>query len=101
MDFIYRKTFNRLAPNLFEHDPTLSLLNTSWPKPQTRYEKNNDGNCMDDFWQKDAKFVSNISNLLFSQVPKLQAVVTLKIYITGLDRLWATHFLSFPPFFGF
>jgi len=28
---------------------------------------------MDDFWQQVAKFVSNVSNLLFSQVPTLQA----------------------------
>jgi len=55
-------------PNFFEPVPNLSLVNTSRPKPQTTYEKND---CMDEFWQKVAKFVFNVSNLLFSQVPTL------------------------------
>jgi len=67
-----KKDVQPLSSQTFlKHDPTLSLLNTSWPKPQTTYEKNND--FMDDFWQQVAKFVSNVSNLLFSQVPTLQA----------------------------
>jgi len=64
------------------------------------------------FWQQVAKFVSNVSNLLFSQVNYVtdrqrQAVVTLKIYNSRLDRLCATHFLTllhpylgFDPYFG-
>ena len=43
-----------------------------------------------------AKVDFNVSKLLFSQVPTLkierQAVVTLKIHSTGLDRLDVTHF---------
>jgi len=26
-------------PNFVEHDPTLSLLNISWPKPQTTWKQ--------------------------------------------------------------
>jgi len=57
-------------PNVFERDPNLSLVNTSRPKPQTTYERND--YCMDDFWQQVAKFAFNVSNLLFSRVPTLQ-----------------------------
>jgi len=57
------KVFNHLVPNFFEHDPKLSLVNTSWP---TACEKNSD--YVDDFWQQVAKFIFNVSNLLFSQV---------------------------------
>jgi len=52
------------------------------------------------FLRQVAKFVSNVSR-------HRQAVVTLKIYIAGLDRLCATHFLTllhpslgFDPYFG-
>jgi len=61
-----KKDFNRLVSKLFEHDPNLSLVNTSWPKPQTTYDENTD--YVDDFWQQVAKFVFNVSNLPFSQV---------------------------------
>jgi len=47
---VERITFRQRFPNLFEHDPNLSVVNTSRPKPQTAYEKNND--CMDEFWQQ-------------------------------------------------
>jgi len=42
---------------------------------------------MDDFWQEVAKFVFNVSILLFSQVPTLhckQAQTSLKNYNSGL-----------------
>ena len=65
-----KKDFNRLVSKLFEHDPNLSLVNTSWPKPQTTYDENTD--YVDDFWQQVAKFVFNVSNLPFSQVTTLQ-----------------------------
>jgi len=58
-----KKDFNRL---LFERDPNLSLVNTCRPKPETPYQKNTE--LVDDFWQQVAKFVFNVSNLLFSQV---------------------------------
>jgi len=64
-----KKDFNRLVPKCFEHNPNLTLVNTSWPKPQTTYETNTD--CVGDFWPQVAKFVF-VSNLLFSQVSTLQ-----------------------------
>jgi len=59
---------DRRFPNFFERVQNLSLMNTSRSKPQTTYEKYD---CMDEFWQQVAKFVFNVSNLLFSQVPTL------------------------------
>jgi len=68
---------------------------------------------MDDFRQQVAKFVSNVSNLLFSQVAYLRNRQTqassgnVEKYIAGLDRLCATTFLTllhpslgFDPYFG-
>jgi len=55
-------------PNFFERVQNLSLVNTSRSKPQTTYEKND---CLDEFWQQVAKFIFDVSNLLFSQVPTL------------------------------
>jgi len=59
---------DQLFPNFFEPVPNLSLVNTSQPKPQATYEKND---CMDEFWQQVVRFVFNVSNILFSQVPML------------------------------
>jgi len=49
--------------------------------------------CMDDFWQEVAKFVFNVSILLFSQVPTLhckQTQASLKNYNSGLGFLIAS-----------
>ena len=48
---------------------------------------------MDDFWQKVAEFVFNVSILLFSQVPTLhckQTQTSLKNYNLGLGFLIAS-----------
>jgi len=63
-------TSTACLPNFFERDPNLSLMNIWRPKPQPTYEKNI--GSVDDFWQQVAKFVLNVSNLLFSQVSMLQ-----------------------------
>jgi len=63
---------------------------------------------VDNFWQQVAKFIFIVSNVFFSSIyaTDRQAVVTLKIYNSGLDRLGATHFLTllrhlgFDPYFG-
>jgi len=47
------------------------MVNTWRRKPQTTYEK--DTESVHDFLQQVAKFVFNVSNLLFSQVSTLQA----------------------------
>ena len=60
-----------------EHEPNLSVVNISQPQPQTTYERNSD--CMDDFWQQVAKFVFDVSNLLFPEVLMLQ---------TDTDKQW-------------
>jgi len=64
----YGSMARSVIPNFFERVQNLSLVNTSWSKPQTTYEKND---CMDELWQQVAKFVFNVSNLLFSQAPTL------------------------------
>jgi len=61
-----------------------------------------------DFWHQVARFVSNGSSLLFKYyATDRPAVATLKIYISGFDRLCATHFLTllhpslgFDPYIG-
>jgi len=52
-------------------------VNTPQPKSQTTYDKNTD--YVDGFWQQVYKFVFNVSNLLFSQVSRLQ---------TDTDKQW-------------
>jgi len=34
-----KKDINRLVPKLFEHDKSLSLVNTTWPKLKKTYKK--------------------------------------------------------------
>jgi len=64
------KDCNRLVRKLF----------WAWPKSEfgehlVTHASNNvwkNTDCVDDFWQQIAKFVFNVSNLLFSQVSTLQ-----------------------------
>ena len=72
-----KKNCNRLVPKLF----------WAWPKSEfgeylvTQASNNiwKNADCVDDFWQQVAKFVFNVSNLLFSQVSTLQ---------TDTDKQW-------------
>ena len=62
---------------------------------------------MDDFWHQVARFVFKVYSFLKYYATDGLAVATLKIYNSGLDRLYATHFLTllhpslgFDPYFG-
>jgi len=66
---------------------------------------------VDDFWQQVAKFVFNVSNLLFSQVSTLQTDTdkqwwswkpTTPVWITSARPIFGPYppSLGFDPYFG-
>jgi len=75
-------------------------VNTCQPKPETPYQKNTE--FVGDFWQQVAKFVFNVSNLLFSQhaTDRRRQAVVIKNLRLG-SPLRDPFFDPSPPFFGF
>ena len=102
-----KKHFNRLVPKFFELDPNLSLVKT--PRVATQASNNvwKNTHCVDDFWRQVAKFVFNVSILLFFQVSETSSGNVENLQ-SGLNRLCATHFLTllqqtslgFDPYIG-
>jgi len=89
-----KKDFKHLIPKLF-----WARRKSEFATQASTYDKNTD--CVGVFWQQVSKFVFTLFSSIYASDRHRQAVVTVKIYNSGLDCLCATHFLTLHPSLGF